>query len=379
MSVDMPTSPRSFAYSGDAGLRPPPEAPHGVRAFVRLHLFQTPLGGIVTFVLGAMLAILLWRVLQWGLVDAVWYAPGDGAACRQALGACWAVIVEKHRVILFGAYPYAEQWRGGIIVALWVVFGVISATRLLSVQTRLIGWAIVFAVSILLLRGGVLGLAEVGTDVWGGLPLTFIIFGGTIAGGLPLAVLLALGRRSELPVVRFLCVATIEGVRGIPLLALLFFAALILPLFLPPQLTVDKLIRAEIGMIIFFAAYAAEVIRGGLQAIPEGQDEAAKALGLSYWLRMRKIVLPQAFAVVVPALFNDIIRAFKNTTFFSILGLFDVLGATKAALQDPNWVRYGTEGYLFVFLLYFIICSAMSAYGSSIERDNQRRARRAAR
>lgn len=379
MTTDIPAAPHSFAYSGTAGVRPPPEAPHGVRAFLHRHLFRTPLGGLVTFVLGAVLAVALWRVLQWGVVDAVWYAPGDGAACRQALGACWAVIVEKHRVILFGAYPYAEQWRGAIILALWLVFGVISATRLLSVRSRLLGWAAVFVISVLLLRGGVLGLVEVGTDVWGGLPLTFIIFGGTIAGGLPLAVLLALGRRSELPVVRFLCVATIEGVRGIPLLALLFFAALILPLFLPPQLTVDKLIRAEIGMIIFFAAYAAEVIRGGLQAIPEGQDEAAKALGLGYWLRMRKIVLPQALAVVVPALFNDIIRAFKNTTFFSILGLFDVLGATKAALQDPNWVRYGTEGYLFVFLLYFLICSAMSAYGTSIERGNQRRARRAAR
>ena len=204
-----------------------------------------------------------------------------------------------------------------------------------------------------------------------------MIFGGTVAGGLPLAVLLAIGRRSKLPVVRLLCVATIEGVRGIPLLAFLFFAALILPLFLPPELDVDKLIRAEIGMIVFFAAYAAEVVRGGLQAIPDGQDEAAKTLGLGYWLRMRKVVLPQALAIVVPALFNDIIRAFKNTTFFSILGLFDVLGATKAALQDPEWVRYGTEGYLFVFLLYFLICSAMSRYGASIERDNQSRLRRA--
>ncbi|MCS0495977.1 amino acid ABC transporter permease [Ancylobacter sp. MQZ15Z-1] len=375
----MTTAPRSFAYSGTAATRTPPEVPRGVRAFLHRHLFNSPLGGVATFVLGAVIAIVLWRVLQWSVVDAVWYSPGDGSACRDAAGACWAVIAEKYRVILFGAYPYQQQWRGALVVALWLGWGAISATRLLSVTLRLAGWAVVFVASILLLGGGFLGLEAVGTDVWGGLPLTFIIFGGTVAGGLPLAVLLALGRRSQLPVVRFICVATIEGVRGIPLLALLFFAALILPLFLPPQLTVDKLIRAEVGMIVFFASYAAEVIRGGLQAIPEGQDEAAKALGLGYWLRTRKIILPQALAIVVPALFNDIIRAFKNTTFFSILGLFDVLGATKAALQDPQWVRYGTEGYLFVFLLYFLICSAMSAYGSSIERDNQRRARKAAR
>lgn len=343
------------------------------------HVFQSPASGLATFLLGAVIAILLWHMLRWSLFNAVWSSPSDASACRGSVGACWAVISEKYPVILFGAYPYAEQWRGALVVALWLGWSAASATRLLSTAIRLAGWSAVFVASILLLRGGVFGLEPVGTDVWGGLPLTFVVFGGTIAGGLPLAVLLALGRRSQLPVLRLFCVATIEGVRGIPLLAVLFFATLILPLFLPSQLTVDKLIRAEIGMIVFFAAYAAEVVRGGLQAIPAGQEEAAKALGLGYWLRMRKVVLPQALAIVLPALFNDIIRAFKNTTYFSILGLFDVLGATKAAVQDPHWVRYGTEGYLFVFLLYFVICSAMSAYGSSLERDNRRRARRAVR
>ncbi|QIB33527.1 amino acid ABC transporter permease [Ancylobacter pratisalsi] len=372
-------APRSFARSGPAASRPAPTPPHGVRLFLTTHLFPSPLAGLTSLVLGAVLVLALWHIARWAVIDAVWVSPADGSACRAAAGACWAVIGEKYRVMLFGAYAYDEQWRGAVIIVLWIVWGAISAGSWLSVRVRLAGWALVFAASIVLLKGGILGLTPVGTDQWGGLPLTFIIFGGTITGGLPLAVLLALGRRSELPVVRLLCVATIEGVRGIPLLALLFFAALVLPLFLPAQLTVDKLIRAEIGMIIFFAAYAAEVVRGGLQAIPEGQEEAAQALGLGYWLRMRKVVLPQALAISVPALFNDIIRAFKNTTFFSILGLFDVLGATKAALQDPNWVRYGTEGYIFVFVLYFIICSAMSAYGSSIERSHQRRGRRAAR
>ncbi|WP_341990062.1 amino acid ABC transporter permease [Azorhizobium sp. AG788] len=374
----MSAAPRSFAHPSAVAPRRPPAAVRGMRAFLRTHLFQSPLAGLFTFLLGAVLSVALWHILRWSILDAVWYAPDKGAACRVATGACWAVIAEKYRVILFGAYPYEQQWRGGVIIAGWLAWGALSATSLLPVWGRLAGWAGVFVLSILLLGGGLFGLMPVGTDLWGGLPLTFIIFGGTVAGGLPLAILLAVGRRSELPVVRWLCILTIEGVRGVPLLALLFFAALILPLFLPPNLTVDKLIRAEIGMIIFFAAYAAEVVRGGLQAVPEGQDEAAKALGLGYGARMVKVVLPQALAIVVPALFNDIIRAFKNTTFFSILGLFDVLGATKAALQDPNWVRYGTEGYIFVFLLYFILCSAMSAYGASIERGNQSRVRRAA-
>lgn len=373
----MTAVPASFAVAGAAAPLPPPAEVRRAGTFLRRRLFNSGPTATATLVLGAVLAVALWHILRWSVVDAVWYAP-DAGACRAAAGACWAVIAEKYRVILLGVYPYEEQWRGGLVIALWLVWCGVSATRWLSLSIRLAGWIAVFVVSILLLRGGVFGLREVSTDDWGGLPLTLVIFGGTVAGGLPLAILLALGRRSKLPVVRFVSIATIEGVRGMPLLAVLFFATLILPLFLPPELNVDKLIRAEIGMIIFFGAYAAEVVRGGLQAVPKGQQEAASALSIGYWVSMGKIILPQALTVAVPALFNDIIRAFKNTTFFSILGLFDILGATKAALQDPQWVRYGLEGYLFVFLLYFVICSALSTYGSSIERDNELRVRRAA-
>ncbi|WP_118134932.1 amino acid ABC transporter permease [Oceanicella sp. SM1341] len=367
----------SFATPGTgAAPRPAPEA-EGRAAGTLRRLFRSPLSGALTLVIALVLVAVAWPLLRWAVIDAVWYAP-DPAACRaEGAGACWAVIVEKHRVILFGAFPYEQQWRGAVIVALWLGWALLTAPRLLPLAVRLGGWVVVFLVSLVLMRGGILGLAPVGTDLWGGLPLTFLIFGGTVAGGLPLAVALALGRRSDWPVISFLCAAFVECVRGFPLLVVLFFAALILPLFLPPELTIDKLLRAEIGMIVFFAAYAAEAVRGGLQALPDGQEEAAKALGMSYWLRLRKVVLPQAIAVALPALFNDIIRAFKNTTFFSILGLFDVLGATKAALQDPDWVRYGLEGYLFVFLLYFLICTGLSLYGRSIERDNLRRLRRA--
>ena len=366
----------SYATIGNDAPRRP--APHGAGRLAQLkaRYFATPGTSLLTIVLGLMTAWAVVSFVRWGIIDAVWYDP-TAEACKTASGACWAVITEKYRVILLGTYPYDEQWRSALIIAIWVVWAVLTAFRLFPLRLRLAGWLAVFVVTLVLMRGGLFGLSYVGTDAWGGLPLTFLVFGGTIAFGIPLAILLALGRRSPFPVVRFVSIATIEGVRGIPLLVVLFFGTLILPLFLPPQLDVDKLVRAEIGMVIFFAAYAAEVIRGGLQAVADGQDEAAKALGMGYWLRMRKIVLPQAVAIAIPALFNDIIRAFKNTTYFAILGLFDVLGATKVALDDPAWVRYGLEGYLFVFLLYFLICSGLSLYGRSLEQDHARRTRRA--
>lgn len=368
--------PLSWAtVSTGSAPRPTPAAPRRAASLLQA-LFATRFSAGVTVVLALLLAVVLWPLLRWALLDAIWIASDASACATPAAGACWAVIAEKYPVILFGTFPYDEQWRGMIIVALWIAWALLSPMTIVPVSVRLAGWAVIFAVSILLMRGGIFGLAYVGTDNWGGLPLTFLIFGGTIAGGLPLAIVLALGRRSKLPILAGLCTGIIEVTRGFPLLVVLFFAALILPLFLPPQLDVDKLVRAEIGMIVFFAAYAAEAIRGGLQTLPTGQDEAAKALGLGYWLRLRKVILPQAIATALPSLFNDIVRAFKNTTFFSILGLFDVLGATKTALQDPVWVRYTVEGYLFVFALYFVICSGLSLYGRSLERAYLSRLRR---
>lgn len=363
--------------SENAVARPAPAPPSW---FTRLsqQLFASPRAGLVTVCAALVLAMILWPAVQWAILDAVWYAPEGATACAApGAGACWAVIAEKHAVILFGNYPFDEQWRGVVIVAVWIFWAVLSALRFVPIQIRLAGWALIFVGSILMMRGGVFGLTPVGTDKWGGLPLTFLIFGGTVAGGLPLAVGLALGRRSRLPILAALCTGIIEFTRGVPLLVVLFFAALILPLFLPPELNVNKLVRAEIGMIFFFAAYAAEAIRGGLQSLPRGQDEAAQTLGLNYVQRLQKVILPQAIAAALPSLFNDIVRAFKNTTFFSILGLFDVLGATKMALQDPEWIRYSTEGYLFIFALYFVFCSGLSLYGRALERAHLARLRRA--
>jgi general L-amino acid transport system permease protein len=203
-----------------------------------------------------------------------------------------------------------------------------------------------------------------------------IVFMTSVVLGLPLAIVLALGRRSHLPIIRAVCIGIIEIVRGLPLVSVLFMMIIILPLFLPSDLTIDKLLRALIGMVVFFGAYAAEVVRGGLQAIPSGQYDAAKALGLRYWPSMFKIILPQALRIVIPALMNDIIRAFKNTTFVSIIGIFDILGATKASLRDVDWVRYSTEAYIFIAFVFFIFCFAMSRYSQFIEKRLQRESER---
>ncbi|MDJ0930539.1 hypothetical protein [Breoghania sp.] len=250
----MSTAIDSFAEIGTG--RPRQPAPDGLGRFARIksRYFGSFGTSVLTIVLTLAIAWAVYSFLRWGVFSTVWYDP-TAAACRTADGACWAVIAEKYRVILLGTYPYEEQWRSALIIAIWVVWAVLTAFRLFSLCLHLVGWLVIFVATLVLMRGGIFGLSYMGTDAW---------------GGLPLAVLLALGRRSTFPVVRFVSVAAIEDVRGIPLLVVLFFGTLILPLFLPPSLNFDKLIRAEIGMIVFFAAHAAEVIRGGLQAVEDG-------------------------------------------------------------------------------------------------------------
>jgi general L-amino acid transport system permease protein len=356
------------AIPASVGLRrAPPRRERGVVRWLRVNLFGDAWSTALTIACVVALGLTLPALVRWAIVDAVWSAP-DSAACRAADGACWAVLGEKYRVMLFGTYPYAEHWRPLAAMILIVALAVMSAFERFWSYALFGAWVVTLGVALALMFGGVAGLSPVGTHQWGGLPLTLLLFVGTVVGGLPASVFLALGRRSELPAVRAACVAIIEVVRGVPLITVLFMMSLMLPLFLPEQITIDKLLRAQIGMIVFFAAYAAEIVRGGLQAIPRGQYEAANAIGLGYWRRTRRIILPQALRIVIPGLMNDIIRAFKNTTFVSIVGLFDVLGATSAALEDPRWVLYAPEAYLFIFVLYFVFCFSMSKYSESIER-----------
>lgn len=346
---------------------PPPVEKVAVLRWMRQNLFNSPLSSITTVLLGLALIFVLPDFIRWGLFDSVW--SGDHEACRAATGACWAVVGEKHRPMLFGVYPYEEHWR--LVLALIVYLSVIAATltpMFWKIKILAPLWVCNLAVTLTLMWGGIFGLSPIDTSQWGGLPLTMVLFTGTVVFGSPISVLLALGRRSHLPGIKSVCVVLIECLRGVPLITILFVAVNVFPLFLPEGLEFDKLLRVMAGMAIFFACYQAEVIRGGLQAIPRGQIEAAESLGLTYWQLMRRIVLPQALRICLPGLVNHIIAAFKNTSFVLIIGLFDILTATTAVMEDPVWRRFFVEAYLFVAVIYFCFCFALSKYSHLVER-----------
>ena len=345
--------------------RPPTHEGNWI-GWIRENFFKGWVNTAVTLLILWALVATMPSLVDWALVKAVWIAD-DADACRAAAGACWAIITEKHRVMLFGTFPYDQQWRGVAVLVIILGLFLLSASGKLSVRSTLAAWALGVAAVLVLMLGGVLGLQTIATHQWSGIPLTLILFVGTIVAGIPLGVLLALGRRSQMPVIKALCVGFIEIVRGLPLVTVLFMASLMLPLFLPEGFNFDKFLRAQIAMTLFFSAYAAEIVRGGLQSIDRGQYEAADVVGLSYRQKMMNVILPQVARVVLPSMVNEIIRAFKNTTFIGIIGLFDVLRATSTAIQDPVWVQYSVEAYLFIFLLYFICCFAMSKYSQRLE------------
>jgi general L-amino acid transport system permease protein len=323
------------------------------------------------FITGVCLVALFYTVpafLEWGLIEAKFTADSH-EDCRAASGACWAVIEEKHRPMFFGVYPFEEHWR--LVLALVIYIGSVAVTmirRFWSYRILVPMWFFTLASTLTLLWGGTLGLPAVDTSQWGGLPLTMVLFSGTLVVGFPLAILLALGRRSHMPAVKAVSVIFIESLRGVPLITILFVAVNVFPLFLPQGLEFDKLLRVMVGMAVFFACYEAEVIRGGLQAIPRGQYEAAEALGLGYWQTMTRIILPQALRICLPGIVNHVIAAFKNTSFVLIIGLFDMLTATTSVLQDPLWRRFTVEAYLCVGFVYFIFCYALSQYSQQVER-----------
>lgn len=357
--------------------RPPPRA-HGAIGWLRANLFNSVFNTILTLLALYFLAVTLPPLLRWALLDAVWRAP-NGQACRGAVGAqgaCWAFIAEKARFILFGRFPYGEQWRPLLVVVVFLGLIVGSCDRRLWGRPLALLWLGGLAAAGLLMWGGLFGMSYVDTSLWSGLPLTLLFAVVAMAAGFPFAILLALGRRSRLPAVRAVCVAYIELVRGVPLITVLFMASVMLPLFLPSGVTIDKYLRAQVAFILFAAAYLAEVVRGGLQAISKGQLEAADALGLGYWQRTRLIVLPQALALVIPPLVNNFIGAFKNTSLVVIIGLFDLLGTANAALTDPNWQGFAAEAYLFTAAIYFCFCFFMSRYSQMLEREFNRGRRR---
>lgn len=330
-----------------------------------------PANVIATLVIvGALLAVLP-GVVEWAVIRASLNAADD-RVCQAAGGACWAFIVDWFRFIIFGRYPYAEQWRPALVLLIFGVLLLASFARALPARLLATAWVVGLGAVLVLMWGGIFGMPYVETELWNGLPLTLILAAGGLGCGFPLALLLALGRRSSLPAVRTLSVIYIEVARGVPFIAWLFLGLVVLPLFLPPGANFPKLWRAEVTFTLFIAAYLAEVVRGGLQAIPRGQYEAADALGLGYVRKMRLIVLPQALAITIPAQVNTFIGAFKDTTLISIIGLFDPLQDTNTALNDPAWRLAYVEGYVFVAAIYFAFCYLMSLYSRRLEKDLMR-------
>jgi general L-amino acid transport system permease protein len=359
--------------------RRPPVSQVGMLAWLRANLFSSWLSTAVTLVLAYLL--LRWAIgfINWAFVEAIWSVPNNQTqACRdnKGVGACWAVITEKHRFILFGTYPYEEHWRPTLVILIFVGLYAVSAMRRFWRKELALIWVAALTAIGVLMWGGVLGLPYVPQERWGGLPITLILATFGLAFAFPLAILVALGRRSNLPAIKMLCVVYVELIRGVPLISLLFMASVMFPLFLPEGMNIDKLLRAQIAIILFAAAYLAEVVRGGLQALPKGQYEAAEALGLSYWQKTGLIILPQALRLVIPPLVNTFIGFFKDTSLVLIIGIFDLLTAGKTAIVEPAWQGFGVEVYVTVGLIYFVFCFAMSKYSQNLEAELNRHRRR---
>ena len=339
--------------------------PTSFAAWARENLFSNWLNTLITLALLTAIVPLTIKLVRWGVIDAV-FKP-DSNLCREAKGACWGFIVEKFRLMTFATYPYDQQWRPLATCIVLVSLIVVSLNPRFWGARLALGWVLAIPTMFFLMRGDVFGLPRVETEQWGGLPLTLILSAVGIVLSFPLALVLALGRRSEMPIIRALSVGYIELVRGVPLITVLFMASLMMPLFLPSGLTIDKVLRAQIAFILFAAAYEAEVIRGGLQAVPKGQFEAADALGLGYWQKMGLIILPQALKTVIPPMISTFIGFFKDTSLVIIIGLFDLLGAVRLASSDAEWRQFYVEGLAFLAVVYFAFCYAIAAYGKRLE------------
>jgi len=348
--------------------RPAPARRASWRQWLRANLFSSPANTVATLLLAGLIAWTGAAAFGWGLLHAVWRSDADQCQLARGTGACWGVVTEKARFILLGRYPSGEGWRA--ITATSLLLGLVMAScnrRFWQPRLALL-WLVVLGLFVFLMGGG-MGLSRVTTDLWGGLPLTVMLTVASLVLAFPLAVAVALGRRSAMPALRTLCTAYVELVRGVPLISVLFMASFMFPLFLPPGRSPDVLVRVIAGITLFAAAYMAEIVRGGLQAVERGQIEAAASIGLTWWQAQRKIVLPQALAAVVPAIMNNFISLFKDTSLVTIVSLYELTGALSLALgSDPNWRPFKVEAYLFIAAIYFAFCFAMSRYSLRVER-----------
>ncbi len=345
----------------------PPVSEVGVLGWLRSNLFNSWFNSLLTVMVMMVLWQLIPPVVNWAFIDSVWNSPAE--ACRDIDGACWSVIPQNINFIFFGFFPEGQQWRPGLAMVLLIGLVVYSKNRNHWKKSLGVYWLINLVVMGTLMYGGVFGMPVVETDQWSGLPLTFMLALFGMVAAYPIGVLLALGRQSRLPAIKTLCVVYIEMIRGVPLISLLFMSSVMFPLFLPEGVTIDKVLRAQVAIILFTAAYIAEVVRGGLQAMERGQFEAADSLGLNYNQTMRLIILPQALKIVIPPTVGILLSAFKDTSLVVIIALYDVLKTTKVTLSNPKWTGYSTEAYIFLAILYFICCYSMSSYSRKLEKE----------
>lgn len=346
--------------------RPAPNPTTGFVGWARTNLFSDWKTTLGTLVIVAFFLYLLPRFFNWAIFDSVWIISPE--ACHAASGACWGVVREKFRFILFGRYPFDEHWRALLVTVVLLALIIASCMRAFWKPWLAALWVIVLVFYFTIMYGGVFGLKRVETDVWSGLPLTILLSSLSMIMAFPIALVIALGRRSGMPAIRSLCTVYVELIRGVPLISVLFMASFMFPLLMPAGFSIDVLIRVLAGITLFAAAYMAEIIRGGLQAIPKGQIEAAATLGLSYWQTQRKIVLPQALAIVVPGIMNSFISTFKDTSLVAIVSLYELTGAMGMAMSsEADWRPFRLEGYLFIAVIYFAFCFSMSRYSRWIE------------
>ena len=348
----------------------PPVVHVGVIGWIRKNLFNNWYNSLLTVVTILFLLKILPPFIRWAFIDSVWNTPSQ--ACRHATGACWSIIPHNYRFIIFGFFPYNLQWRP--LLAMIMLFALLffSQNRKHWKKPLAYSWIAGLFIMGLLLKGGLFGLKSVDSTQWGGLVLTLLLSVFGLTAAYPLGVVLALGRQSKMPAVKTLCVVYIEMIRGVPLISLLFMASIIFPLFLPEGVTINKILRAQAAIILFTAAYIAEVVRGGLQAMARGQYEAAESMGLNYYQTMRLIILPQALKIVIPPTVSILISAFKDTSLVVIIALYDLLKTTQTVLSNPEWMGFSKEAYVFVAILYFLGCFSMSNYSRKLEKELSR-------
>ncbi len=344
----------------------PPISSVGIIGWIKENLFSSHFNTILTLIIIIILWFSIIPFIQWALIDACWLPDSN---CKETNGACWSIISTNYKIILFGFYPQNILWRP--ITAIFLLVSLLIISRNRNYWNKFLGytWLISLVVMGILLKGGLFGLESVDIQKWGGIILTLLLSVFGLTAAYPLGIFLALGRQSKMPVIKTFSIFYIELIRGVPLISLLFMSSVVFPLFLPEGVSINAIFRAQVAIILFTAAYIAEVVRGGLQGMNKGQFEAADSLGLNYTKTMRLIILPQALKIVIPPSVSVLISAFKDTSLVVIIGLYDLLKTTQSTLSEPKWMGFSTEAYIFIAIIYFVCCFFMSNYSRKLEKE----------